>query len=308
MSADDIFGGEERMVYMRRELQKLKDEGAQLMLVSHGFTDVVKAAMEKGNMPEFEETFGSDHPKLSMVDCDKTRLTANLIKNFNLKPTECILIDDDPRNLIPARQHQVCPTLFIWSRKGITELELQSLSNNDICSSKQRNYSLCKTLPIPEIATTVADGYYVMSGTLSLESAVSKANSVPSSHRFEPVRIVRTPDEGAHAIYCALEHLSPFREMVLKYTNGAVDLDIPKSPPRPLTFKNSSSTVTELLTSHNESYQCVEVRISGRSCIDRAITEVADKSFQNRGWRVRKMSTSYRSKPSLTFIFCKLQT
>eukprot|EP01060_Flectonema_neradi_P007390 TRINITY_DN1513_c2_g1_i3.p1 TRINITY_DN1513_c2_g1~~TRINITY_DN1513_c2_g1_i3.p1 ORF type:complete len:310 (+),score=38.73 TRINITY_DN1513_c2_g1_i3:153-1082(+) len=302
---EEIFGGKERMTYVRTVLQELKDEGASLMIISHGFTEVVEAAMKKGDMPTFDNIFGANHPDLSSVDCDKTRLTAQLIKKLQLHPTECILVDDDPRNLLPAKQHQVCPTLFIWSRNGASEDELRSLSSVNICSSKKRNYSLCKTVPIPSFATSVAGGYYAFSGAISLESAVSKANAVPPSCRFEPVKIVCTPEEGAHLIYCSVEHLTPFREMLDKYCSRKVDLGIPDVPPRPVIFKRSSASIEELLEA--DANRFVEIRSTGSTCIDAAIAQLTSPSFLSK-WKIRRLATTLRNRqPVLCCVCCRLE-
>eukprot|EP01062_Namystynia_karyoxenos_P011651 TRINITY_DN14188_c0_g1_i1.p2 TRINITY_DN14188_c0_g1~~TRINITY_DN14188_c0_g1_i1.p2 ORF type:complete len:507 (+),score=135.56 TRINITY_DN14188_c0_g1_i1:181-1701(+) len=209
---EGIFGGPARCQELKSELGQLAALGAKLGVVSFGFTEVVREALQRLGVAEcFDQSaiIGFDHPYSQKAPQDSTKsgVVEMLRSQFGDVPAdETLLVDDDVANLVQCQRKKppTCATLWIYDRKGIQKDEWDRIRNGVApASSPQRGgyYHPSVARKLDDAQAHVADGYFIRPGFTDIVTAAEKANQVPPWLRFESCFVVRDDSSGSGQWY-----------------------------------------------------------------------------------------------------------
>ena len=240
-----IYGSIDRLESLRRFLRAAAatvgdadgDTGGRVAaaVVSHGYTGVVRRALEFGGLLEyFDDVIGSDHAVAEACAGDKCLIARELMRRHGVGGADSILIDDDYRNLVHTRC--VCQTFWVFSRQGLSEEELARLAawaavtvtgeagGGPTSGSCPPRYSADKALLLPAplssyVQETQAFEYVHLSkrGVGSVDAAVALCNRVPAHAIVEKAKLVSLPVRGevvTHLLYTSAADLSWFESLV----------------------------------------------------------------------------------------------
>lgn len=133
VSAADLlkwFGGKDRVLRLSQHFTRLQENKVHLVIISHGFESVVKTALAEMKLDKFfqpELIYGNDSKGLRDCQLIKCKLICQIMKAYGLRRHEVIFIDDDKDNLDPCDEGQLCKTLLVASRKGLSDSQLDQL-------------------------------------------------------------------------------------------------------------------------------------------------------------------------------------
>jgi len=96
---EEIWGGQERLDYLRASLQELSRLGVLMVVITKGAGRVVDLALQLAGLRDFFETVLD--PKTSMgAKLMTVQVLMNTILSERLRPMEAVLVDDDLKNLV----------------------------------------------------------------------------------------------------------------------------------------------------------------------------------------------------------------
>jgi len=122
------FGGKARLQRLNKHFELLKDKGRTLLIISHGFESVVKAALRRVGLDTYfkpGDIYGCDSKGMRDVGAIKSKLITKLMARDKLRRGELVFIDDDKDNLYTAAK--LCQTFLVPLRKGLTFEEMKAV-------------------------------------------------------------------------------------------------------------------------------------------------------------------------------------
>jgi HAD superfamily phosphatase (TIGR01681 family) len=126
----EAFGGQPRIDRLRQHLKRLNDVGVRCVIVSYGFTGVIRECLKRANFSAYfadQDIYGRDSEALISLRGAKHALIAELMKSAELNFDAVLFVDDDLRNIEAAVQAKTCQTLHVTDRAGITEAHMSQL-------------------------------------------------------------------------------------------------------------------------------------------------------------------------------------
>lgn len=145
------FGGDSRVADVRSLLSGLKDRGAEVIVCTKGLVGVSKKCLKDLELLDYiSEVYGNVGDNYGMQPYDrkvesddlgpegallgsaeqsnfgsKGKLIQQLMHKKNLRPEQCILVEDDEEEI--RRAKPVCKTLFVEEAHGVTQQHVTSL-------------------------------------------------------------------------------------------------------------------------------------------------------------------------------------
>lgn len=181
-----------------------------MLILSHGFGSVVESALTLVGIREFfTEIIGSDSQLSLQFSGSKVKILSHWMKSLEVKPlaSEVLFVDDDIRNIIPARSDSVCRTFWVWHRQGLSQEELKRIAAAALGDSQVSNtlavptFVLQNARPIPERNVIQ---YFVLEGFSSVRDVVRLLNAGPPFHelRLEGVCISWSANRQCFFLLC----------------------------------------------------------------------------------------------------------
>eukprot|EP01065_Artemidia_motanka_P027219 TRINITY_DN32445_c0_g1_i1.p1 TRINITY_DN32445_c0_g1~~TRINITY_DN32445_c0_g1_i1.p1 ORF type:complete len:332 (+),score=69.49 TRINITY_DN32445_c0_g1_i1:68-1063(+) len=122
----NVWGGEGRLALLTSVLRKLQRD-AELRVLSHGYTNVVRECLECAGLTDFFTTIsGVDSEELSAHNGYKCAALAALTRERGLQTRDVVFVDDDSSNLVPAVREGF---RVFWpsQQKGLDRLDMLRL-------------------------------------------------------------------------------------------------------------------------------------------------------------------------------------
>jgi len=163
----EIFGGAKRLARLTEHLQRVSVK-SELAIVSFGWVDVIKAALERMKLSNYFEhsvIIGNDSDELSEAKGNKATVIKRMRKERKLKSSQVIFVDDDMANI--SKAHSCCVTVAIQPRCGMsfdhmTDIEKQCLVypevKMELTTPKTVKKQVSKKYPEQENGGGVVDG------------------------------------------------------------------------------------------------------------------------------------------------------
>lgn len=126
----EAFGGPERISRLKKHFGKLSKNGTTCLIVSYGFTDVIKESLERVGLADYFDNaniHGRDSASLTRHRGAKHKLIAEEMSKRNFSKDQVIFADDDLRNIEACIEAKICRTMHVAKRSGLTELQLDTL-------------------------------------------------------------------------------------------------------------------------------------------------------------------------------------
>lgn len=124
----ESFGGEKRLARLERHFDRLKSGGAELSIVSFGWSPVIREALKRvGLQGWFDEDliFGSDSPLLIENRGVKGELIHELMASRQLDFGQTIFVDDNWDNIEFCEREEICQTLHVNHSGGMSERDME---------------------------------------------------------------------------------------------------------------------------------------------------------------------------------------
>jgi hypothetical protein len=138
-----VFGGQSRINRLDLHFKRVSSS-ATISILSFGYTDVIRKALERTNLPYFDScvVIGKDSDELNKAG-SKAKCVSNMKKELHLKSDQVLFVDDDNTNLQRAAPY--CDTLHIYPRTGMTEGHMRQIE--EACGVYPKLASVCVTSP-----------------------------------------------------------------------------------------------------------------------------------------------------------------
>lgn len=116
----EVFGGAKRLARLKQHLSLLSTK-CELAIISFGWVDVIKGALERMSLDAFFESsviIGCDSEELSEAKGNKATCIKRMKKARSLSAKQVIFVDDDQANI--AKAHSCCVTVAVQPRCGMS--------------------------------------------------------------------------------------------------------------------------------------------------------------------------------------------
>ena len=128
----DAFGGEERIVRLKKHFERLAQAEVQCSIVSYGYTAVIKESLTRvGLIDSFKEgtIIGRDSEALKRFRGAKHNVISEEMGSGNIGHEEAIFVDDSKESIEECEEAEICRTLHVHEGRGLTEKDLVFLEN-----------------------------------------------------------------------------------------------------------------------------------------------------------------------------------
>ncbi len=119
----DAFGGEERIAQLQGHFGRLKLSGIELLIVSHGWTAVIRESLERvwlGDLFGEDSIFGNDSELMVENRSEKGLVVREQMRLRQQSFDQVIFVDDDKGNIDFCENEEICQTLHINHESGMT--------------------------------------------------------------------------------------------------------------------------------------------------------------------------------------------
>ena len=119
----DAFGGEERIAQLQGHFGRLKLSGIELLIVSHGWTAVIRESLERvwlGDLFGEDSIFGNDSELMVENRSEKGLIVREQMRLRQQSFDQVIFVDDDKGNIDFCENEEICQMLHIDHESGMT--------------------------------------------------------------------------------------------------------------------------------------------------------------------------------------------
>lgn len=118
------FGGEDRITLLRTHFENLKNFGAELIIISFGYADVIQYCLSELKMDHFFSSIhGRTTPSLKKHGFRKAFLVKEMMEEKNCPTTNAVFLDDDHNNVDSVKNQNICRYVYVNGTTGITAEE-----------------------------------------------------------------------------------------------------------------------------------------------------------------------------------------
>ena len=127
-----LHGGKERIKRLNEHFNLLTTKNIKVAIILFGFVHIIKEALKRMDLYDayFENAviIGNDSEELSDAFGSKGQTIKNVFGK-NLSASQILFVDDDEGNIEDAKEMNVCKTLTILPRKGMSNEHMEQIED-----------------------------------------------------------------------------------------------------------------------------------------------------------------------------------
>merc|ERR1712129_175652 len=141
----NVFGGKKRLQRLNEHFALLCANNIELAIISFGFVHIIKQALQRMDLfnayfaksiiigkgsQELSNAFGSK------AECIKQTFVQSKKRKIPLTPMQILFVDDDEDNTEEADEMNICQTITVKQRKGMTDKHMLKIEEMIADNSK----------------------------------------------------------------------------------------------------------------------------------------------------------------------------
>ncbi len=126
----DTFGGDTRLAQLECHLERLKNDGIDLSIVSFGWSTAIREALSQVGLADYfdeELIYGSDSQLMHEKNSIKAELIRDQIQLHDHSFERAIFVDDNWENIEICEAEKVCQTLHIERPGGMDANDFKTI-------------------------------------------------------------------------------------------------------------------------------------------------------------------------------------